>query len=316
MKKQYIGKLKKSTATLLVLVALTMLCMAAALATSPTYAVLTSVQIGEDGFAEFDIRVSITGIYAGAQFELILDRGISIERVSFDKGRNAGVIPPTFARGSYFFSLISGTNEYEGDLICTVRISYNERVPANITVAGIQSHYIISRGNVSTSTDSTRSTILVNPYIPPTPSPAPQSSPVPSGDGRGQSAPGGQGAGGVGQQTDEDGQDEIEVIPEFDFHISDDPDDAAFDGVGTPDDGDIGYTDIGDEQTPLAELLGERYLTWIWIIVITFVTAVVAGFISEIKRRRSQKQEAAADAPSDTTVDNIKDTVEENTDKQ
>jgi len=122
------------------------------------------VRIGEDGTANFDIKVTGVDVYAGAQFELILGEGIVIDSIAFDKGTSAGIIPPTFARGSYFFSLISGTNGYEGDFICTVSISYDGNEPAELIVAEIQTYFIKKPGNVTTTTDDAQSVVEVLPF--------------------------------------------------------------------------------------------------------------------------------------------------------
>jgi len=128
------------------------------------YTVDPRVIINQDGTADFDIQVTGVDVYAGAQFELILSEGVSIESISFDKGTGFSTIAPTYARGSYFFSLIAGTNEYEGDFICTVSILYEGTEPAEITVAEIQTYFIISPGDVETYANDTKTVIEVLPF--------------------------------------------------------------------------------------------------------------------------------------------------------
>ena len=321
-----LNQMKKFTATMIILITFAVFCTSAALAAAPTYRVPASAYTDEEGLASFEINVSIAGVYAGAQFELILDNGITIERVSFNKGGGAGVLPPTFARGSYYFSLIAGGNNYDGDLVCTVRISYTGKEPAEITVAGIQSHFVNSPGNVTTYTNSSRSTILVIPYEPPAaPSPAPPFTPSPAPpftpptttpqdddeniDGMTQTL-GGQTTSGIG--LDEIDLDEIDIVPEFDIDISSDPEEIiavpeedAIDDEMMPE-----YADNEDDQTPLAELLGEKYLTWIWIIVATFLSAVVASVFSEIKHHRDLKLKAAAEGAATNNADDTADNTE------
>jgi len=322
-----LNQMKKFTATMIILITFAVFCTSAALAAAPTYRVPASAYTDEEGLASFEINVSIAGVYAGAQFELILDNGITIERVSFNKGGGAGVLPPTFARGSYYFSLIAGGNNYDGDLVCTVRISYTGKEPAEITVAGIQSHFVNSPGNVTTYTNSSRSTILVIPYEPPaapspappfTPSPAPPFTPLPAPSFTPPLTPpldddgnldeitqtlGGQTTSGIG--LDEIELDDIDMLPEFDIDISSDPEEI----IAVPEEGAVDdevtteFADSGDDQIPLAELLGERYLTWIWIIVATFISAVVASVFSEIKHHRDLKLKAAAEGAATGTAE-------------
>ena len=128
------------------------------------YSVDSRVRMNEDGTAEFDIRVTGLDVYAGAQLELILSDGVSIESVSFDKVSGFSSIPPTYARGSYFFSLIAGTNEYEGDFICTVSILYEGTEPAQITIAEIQTYFIVEPGNIDTTVNNTQTVIEVLPF--------------------------------------------------------------------------------------------------------------------------------------------------------
>jgi len=320
--------MKKFIATMIILITFAVFCMSAALAAAPTYRVPAVVYTDEDGYASFEINVSIAGVYAGAQFELILDNGITIEKVSFNKGGGAGVVPPTLARGSYYFSLIAGANNYEGDLICTVRISYAGKESAKITVAGIQSHFINSPGNVSAYTNPSKSTILVIPYQPPaTPLPTPPFTPPPTppinmppnppqdDDGNIDDTTqtlGGRTTSGIG--LDEIEPDEIEVLPEFDIDISTDPEDI----IAVPEEGSTDdemmpeYADNVDDQTPLAEILGERYLTWIWIIVATLISAAFASVFSEYKRRRDLKLKVAAEGAATNTAESaVTDTTED-----
>jgi len=113
------------------------------------------IYVGDDGTAQLEISVSGgENAYAGAQFELVLGVGIEILDVSFDKGGNSNVIPPAETRGSHFFSLFSGTNEFEGDFTCTVTLSYEGTEPGFVTVAEIQRYFIESPGYVSTTSNS------------------------------------------------------------------------------------------------------------------------------------------------------------------
>ena len=129
-----------------------------------THSVSQNVSIGIDGTADIEIVVPGDGdVFAGAQFELILSEGVTIEGVSFNLGNNTNIIPPTPARGSYFFSLFSGTNGFEGDIICTVTVAYAGTEPAQVTVAEIQRYSIDSPGEVSTIFDSTQSIIQILP---------------------------------------------------------------------------------------------------------------------------------------------------------
>ena len=135
---------------------------AAAFAGELTHIAPNSVTAGGDGSANIEITVSGgSEAYAGAQFELVLGEGITIEAVSFDKGNNSGVIPPTFARGSYFFSLFAGTNEFEGDFTCTVTISLEGEESSWVKVAEIQRYHLLGPGIVETAIDSTESLIEV-----------------------------------------------------------------------------------------------------------------------------------------------------------
>jgi len=122
------------------------------------------VRLSQDGTADFDIHVINVDVFAGAQFELILSDGVSIEDISFSNERGSGTIPPTHARGSYFFSLISGTNEFEGDFICTVSILYEGTENAQIIIAEIQTHFIESPGNVETTVNDVQTVITVLPF--------------------------------------------------------------------------------------------------------------------------------------------------------
>ena len=135
---------------------------AAAFAGELTHIAPGSVTAGGDGSA--DIEITVSGgdeAYAGAQFELVLGEGITIEAVSFDKGNKSGVIPPTYARGSYFFSLFAGANEFEGDFTCTVTISLEGTESSWVKVAEIQRYHLLGPGNVETAIDSTESLIEV-----------------------------------------------------------------------------------------------------------------------------------------------------------
>jgi len=128
------------------------------------YSVDPRVRMDQDGSAEFEIHVTGLGAYAGAQFELILSESVSIESVAFNKGSGFSTIQPTYARGSYFFSLIAGRNEYEGDLICTVSIIYEGTEPAQITIVEIQTHFIVSPGDVESFTNNTHTVIEILPF--------------------------------------------------------------------------------------------------------------------------------------------------------
>jgi len=128
------------------------------------YTVEQRVRIGQDGTADIDIHVTNPGTFAGAQFEVILSDGVSIEKIFFDNEQGSGTIPPTYARGSYFFSLIAGTNEFEGDFTCTLSILYEGTEPAYITVAEIQTHYIVRPGNVETTVNDTQTVIELIPH--------------------------------------------------------------------------------------------------------------------------------------------------------
>ena len=128
------------------------------------YTVDPRVMINQNGTADFDIQVTGVDVYAGAQFELILSEGVSIESISFDKGAGFSTIAPTYARGSYFFSLIAGTNEYEGDFTCTVSILYEGAEPAEITVVEIQTYFIVSPGDVESYASDTKTVIEVLPF--------------------------------------------------------------------------------------------------------------------------------------------------------
>ena len=316
MEKLYINKKMKMSVIVLLLAAFSVLCVPVVLAASLSYSAPASVVVDENGLAQINIKVSLSGIRAGVQFELMLDDGVSIEGVSFDTGKNMGVIPPTFARGSYYFSLISGTNEFQGDIICTVKISYKGAVPATVTVAGIQDHYIISKGNVSTDIDTTKSIIQVLPYQPPTappPTPATPATPLPSPPSGGDRT--GDGVLGVRDATGGDDQDQIELddeqdettdFQEFDINISTDPDPAPdTDGIAGEDETTRDYTVIEDEKTPLAEFPEEKYLTWIWIIVITAASAITAVVFSELKNRRRLSAVGVAEGAAGGTTEDI-----------
>jgi len=137
---------------------------ASAFAGDMTHSSPESVSVNSEGIAEIEITVSGGyDIYAGAQFELILGEGVAIESVSFDKGGNSNIIPPTLARGSYFFSLFAGMNEFEGDFTCSVTISLEGNEPSEVTIVEIQRYYVESPGVVLTTTDSTQSVIQVMP---------------------------------------------------------------------------------------------------------------------------------------------------------
>ena len=309
MTKKHTRWMKKLIASITLSVTLLIFFTSVTLAALPGYSTSTSVSTDENGYAQFDIVVFPVGLYAGVQFELILGSGVSIESVSFDKGRNSGVLGPVFARGSYFFSLFSGTNEFEGALTCTVNILYTGSEPATVTLADIQVHSVNTPGNVSTQsasnqtgsgqTDSSTSIIVVNPreHPPtlPTPTPPPQGGDSnDSGTNANQGAPGRLTAAGE-SGLDETEYDESDMLAEFNINISTDPEDTTPVNEETDSESDTVFMDIADEQTPLAELLIERHLTWIWIVVVTFVSAAAASVISERKRRSSKSLEAVAE---------------------
>jgi len=164
MSQTYYIYMKKVIFTLLVFTLLLSLSPPASANEGFGYSVDTRVMINQDGTADFDIQVTGVDVYAGAQFELILSEGVSIEGISFDKGAGFSTIAPTYARGSYFFSLIAGTNEYEGDFTCTVSILYEGTEPAEITVAEIQTYFIVSPGVVETYVSDTKTVIEVLPF--------------------------------------------------------------------------------------------------------------------------------------------------------
>ena len=163
MTNSFIRQIKRITATAIVVFSV-IVASPFVSADSLAHEAPERVRIGEDGTADFDIKVTGVDVYAGAQFELILGEGVEILEIAFDKGTSAGIIPPTFARGSYFFSLISGTNGYEGDFTCTVSISYGGKEPAEIIVAEIQTYFIKKPGNVATTVDGEESVIEVLPF--------------------------------------------------------------------------------------------------------------------------------------------------------
>jgi len=155
----------KKTAFIIFIILITSISPLALAAGGFGYAVDSSiVKLSQDGTAEISIYVTDIDKIAGAQFELILSDGISIEGISFDNDRGSGTIPPTFARGSYFFSLISGTNEYEGNFVCTVSILYEGTEPVQIIITEIQTHFIVSPGNVETTINDTQTVIDILPY--------------------------------------------------------------------------------------------------------------------------------------------------------
>jgi len=164
MLKTYKSFMKKIVFTFLVLVFIISLSSTALANEGFEYTVDPRVRVSSDGTAEFEIHVTGIDVYAGAQFELILSEGVSIENVAFDKGSGFSSIPPTYARGSYFFSLIAGTNEYEGDFTCTVEILYDGTEPAQIVIAEIQTYYIVEPGNVDAAINDTRKVIEILPF--------------------------------------------------------------------------------------------------------------------------------------------------------
>ena len=127
------------------------------------YTVDDSIRISRDGTAAIDIKVTVLDSYAGAQFEVVLDSDISIESVVFDVGTSAGIIPPTFARGAWYFSLISGENGYSGDFTCTMTIFYEGEEPTTVTITEIQVYSVISPGKVDSQIESTDSIIQILP---------------------------------------------------------------------------------------------------------------------------------------------------------
>jgi len=164
MQKPYDSHMKKLIPLMLVFILAISLSSFASANEGFGYTVDSSVRLNRNGTAEFDIHVTGVDEYAGAQFELILGEGVSIESIAFDKGAGFSTIPPTYARGSHFFSLIAGTNEYEGDFTCTVEILYEGTEPVQIIIAEIQTYFIIEPGNVETSINDTRSVINILPY--------------------------------------------------------------------------------------------------------------------------------------------------------
>ena len=159
----YSKLIKKSTQVIIIIVLILSISPLAVANEGFGYTVDSRVRMDQDGTADFDINVTGLDIYAGAQFELILSEGVSIESVAFNKGSGFSTIQPTFARGSYFFSLIAGTNEFDGDLVCTVRILYEGSEPAQITIAEIQTHFIVSPGDVETFVNNTQTVIEILP---------------------------------------------------------------------------------------------------------------------------------------------------------
>jgi len=156
--------MKKAFLSIIIITAFIILTATTAFAGELSHSAPQSVSIGGDGFADIEITVSGGGeMFAGAQFELILGDGVTIEKVSFNKGGNSNIIPPTEARGSYFFSLFAGKNEFAGDFTCTVTISYEGTEPSQIIVAEIQRYVIKSPGDVATTIDSTQSIIEIQP---------------------------------------------------------------------------------------------------------------------------------------------------------
>jgi len=162
----YKAKMKRMIITLLVFVCFVSLSPLALANVNEgfEYSVEPGVSMRQDGTAEFDISVTGVDVYAGAQFELILSEGVSIESIAFDKGAGFSTIPPTYARGAYYFSLIAGTNEYEGDFTCTVEISYKGTEPAEIIISEIQVYYIVAPGDVESAINSISSTIKILPF--------------------------------------------------------------------------------------------------------------------------------------------------------
>jgi len=295
------------------------------LASAPSYSVPAGVETDEEGYAQFEIVIYLPGAYAGVQIELILDSGISIESVSFNKGNSSGVLPPTYARGSYFFSLISGANEYRGDLICTVKLSSGEKTLTGVTVAQVQSYYIVDRGNVSTGVDSTQTEIIVKPYEPtpqptplPTPQPTPQPTPVPGlvgddneagGDDTGNQNRRGRQDAQSDSDPDEDGADiydpdETQEALEFDININNEADTEHFENYNDNEEPTRIFIDLPEVPPPLTDFISESRPAWTWIIITMIASALMGSINSEMKHRRVLKQAAAGDAAKTDSIDN------------
>jgi len=313
-------KIKKLITVIFITVVFVILLTPVTTAVSPTYTAPVRTTVDAEGHAQFEIKVTPAGSYAGIQFEIILDNGISIESISFNKGDNSGILPPTLARGSYFFSIFSKINEFEGEMICTVKISYTGRETPAVTIAGIQSYYVENRGNVSTETSSISRTVTIDPYEPPpipspiptpspTPTPTPDPPPSPPPTPTPPPPPGGGGSGGnnIGQdisggQSSNDTEQERIALPESDIGLFISQNNFGDEDYSS-DNIDDEQIDIYDEEVPLVSFINERDLPWILIVIITVISAAAASFFTEIKRRRKLALKIAAEG---ITKDNAK----------